>query len=79
MRWLDSITNAMNMNLVFPSQTPGYGERQEGLWSCSMGSQRVRHNWATEQQQEITISFCLTILNLRHQFSLAFELRLKYH
>ena len=57
MRWLDSITNAMNMNLAFPSQTPGYGERQEGLWSCSMGSQRVRHNWATEQQQEISYFF----------------------
>ena len=79
MRWLDSITNAMNMNLAFPSQTLGYGERQEGLVSCSMGSQRVRHNWAIEQQQEIIISLCLTILNLRHQFSPAFELRLKCH
>ena len=78
-RWLDSITNAMNVNLAFPLQTPGDGERQEGLGSWSMGSQRVRLNWAAGQQEEMILSFCLTILNLRYQSSPAFELRLKYH
>ena len=34
-------------------QTPGYGGGQGGLGMLqSMGSQRVRHDWATEQQQQ---------------------------
>ena len=34
-------------------QTPGDGEGQGSLASCSpWGSQRVRHNWAAEQQQQ---------------------------
>ena len=47
-RWLDSITDAMNVNL---------GKLQEmatdkEAWHAalqSMGSQRVAHDWATEQ------------------------------
>ena len=47
MRWLDGITDAMNMNL---------GKLQEMLrdreaWRVVvLGSKRVGHNWATEQQ-----------------------------
>ena len=48
MRWLDSITDAMNMNL---------GKRQKMVrhreaWRVAVhGLQRVRHDWAMEQQQ----------------------------
>ena len=49
---MDDITNAMGMNL---GETPKRnGERQEGLvcHTWSMGSRRVRHDLATEQQQQ---------------------------
>ena len=47
-RWLDGITNANDMNLgkfqaMLRTGRPGVLQ--------SMGSQRVGHNWATEQQQ----------------------------
>ena len=43
MRWLNGITDAMDMNL---------SKLQEMVRPViPMGSQRVRHNWATEQQQ----------------------------
>ena len=47
MRWLDSITNSMDMNLSnFEGQRTGKpGELQ------TMGSQRVGHNLVTEKQQ----------------------------
>ena len=49
MRWLDGITDAMNMNL---SNSGGWwGTGKPVVWQ-SVGSQRVRHNWATEQQQQ---------------------------
>ena len=47
MRWLDSITEPMDMNLS------KLQERAEdtGAWVLpSMGSQRIRHNLVTEQQ-----------------------------
>ena len=49
MRWLDSITSSMNMNLSnFEGQKTGKpGDLQ------TMGSQRVGHNLVTEQQNSL--------------------------
>ena len=48
MRWLDGITEAMNMNL---------GKLQEMVrgreaWCAAVHGVTKRHNWATEQQQQ---------------------------
>ena len=52
MRWLDGITDSMNISLnnlweIVKDSKPGVLQ--------SMGSQRVRHNLATEQQQKENI------------------------
>ena len=49
MRWLDSITDSMNMNLSRLWEI--VEDRGVGMLQ-SMGSQGVRHNLATEQQQQ---------------------------
>ena len=50
MRWLDGITDAMDTNLVNFRKWGGMGRGVPGMLQ-SLGSQRVGHNWPTEQQQ----------------------------
>ena len=49
MRWLDSITNSLDMNL---SKLQGMVKIREAWYAKSMGSQRVSHDLATEQPQK---------------------------
>ena len=60
MRWLYGITDSMDTSL---EQTPGDGEGQGGEVPGvlqSMGSQRIGHDWETEQQQNM-VCYKLTL------------------
>ena len=48
MRWLDDITDAMNMNLSKPWEI--VWDRESGKLQ-SMGWRRVGHDWVTDQKQ----------------------------
>ena len=49
MRWLENITDSMDMNLSKLRETV----EDAGAWQSSMGSQRVAHDLATEQQRKL--------------------------
>ena len=48
MRWLEGISDAMNMNL---DKLQEMTTDREAWHAAVHGSQRVRHNWVTEGQQ----------------------------
>ena len=49
MRWLDGFTNLMDMHLSKLQETV---KDREALHAAFHGSQRVRHNLVTQQQQQ---------------------------
>ena len=51
MRWLDGITNSMDMNEF--GETLGDSEGQRKMSCFSPWGYRVRHHLATEQQQQL--------------------------
>ena len=52
MRWMDGITDAMNMNL---GKLREMGRTKRPGMLQSMGLQKVRHDWATEQYNNNTL------------------------
>ena len=50
MRWLDGIANSMDMSW---SNLRQMVKNRKAYRATVMGSQKVRHNWATEQQEQL--------------------------
>ena len=67
MRWLDVITNSMDVSL---SKLGRYWKTGKLGVLQSMASQRIRHDWKTEEQQKWKILRIIMILNRHSCFSI---------